>query len=282
MKKSFIAKAIAMVSGVALLAGLAACGNDSSAKTAEAPKADGTVTIYLARHGQTASNVMHRSQGWSDWTLTQQGIDGAKYLGLGLKGTKFKAAYSGDLTRQEKTAEGALKYSGNKSIQLKQDWRLRECNFGSYEGRQDAAQNDVDIAAFYGYKDHDDLVAKNGLNAAVVQQNGYYQLDKANKLGTDLPAELRAESAEAIEKRMTDVLTSIGKKEMKNGGGNVLVVSSGSAINFFLLAQKFPEYTGAGMGNDAVTKLTYKNGKFALAGPIGSMDYFNAGKAKAE
>ncbi|SCB87301.1 probable phosphoglycerate mutase [Bifidobacterium bohemicum] len=282
-------KFFAIVVGLSILMGASACGANGSqsangtktgtsgSSTSKTPK---PVTVYLGRHGQTTSNVMHRSQGWSDFTLTQEGVDGAKYLGFGLKGTKFAAAYSGDLTRQVKTAQGALKYSGNSSVKLTQDWRLRECNFGSFEGRLDAAQNDVDISRYYGYKDHADLVAKNGRDAAVVQQNGYYELDKANKLGTDLPEQFRAESAQAVEDRMTKVMTLIAQQQEKRGGGNVLIISSGSAINFFLYAQKFPEYTGAAIGNDAITKLTYKNGKFTLDGPIGSLEYFNSGKER--
>ena len=100
--------------------------NQTEAKSNNKP-----VTIYLTRHGETTANVMHLAQGWSDYTLTDNGVKGAEYLGKGLKGIKFKAAYSGDLTRQEKTAQGALKYSGNQKVKLKIDWRLRECNYGA-------------------------------------------------------------------------------------------------------------------------------------------------------
>jgi broad specificity phosphatase PhoE len=105
-----------------------------------------------------------------------------------------------------------------------------------------------------------------------------HALDEENKLSTNLPKEYRAENAEVVEKRMTKSLTKIAKQQEKNGGGNVLVVSSGMSVNIFLNGQKFPEYKGEGIKNDAVTELTYKGGKFKLASEIGSLKYFNDGK----
>lgn len=248
-----------------------------NSNTTEA-KSEKPVKIYLVRHGETTANVMHLAQGWSDFTLTQNGVEGAKYLGLGLKGTKFSSAYSGDLSRQEKTAKGALEYSGNKKIPLKIDQNLRECNYGSYEGRADMAQNIPDIINYFGYKDVKDFMTKTGKDVMNKMQDGYYALDKENKLNTPLPNEYRAESSDVVEKRMTKALTNIAKKQEKHHGGNVLVVSSGMSINIFLNGQKFPEYKGEGIKNDAVTELTYKDGKFKLSSEIGSLKYFNEGK----
>lgn len=239
-------------------------------------KTDQPVTIYLTRHGETTANVMHLAQGWSDYTLTDNGVKGAEYLGKGLRGIKFRAAYSGDLTRQEKTAEGALKYSGNQKVKLKTDWRLRECNYGSYEGRPDVAQNVPEIAQYFGYDSIADFQAKTGKLFQNKMQDGYYALDQENKLKTNLPAQYRAESSQAVQKRMNAVLTKIAKKQHK--GGNVLVVSSGMSINLFLSTQNYSSYQGEGLANDSVTKLVYQKGKFNLVGEIGSLKYYNAGQ----
>ncbi len=45
---------------------------------------------------------MQRVQGSSDFPLTKNGITVANDLGYGLKGIKFKHAYTGNLTRQKK------------------------------------------------------------------------------------------------------------------------------------------------------------------------------------
>ncbi|SCB79093.1 histidine phosphatase family protein [Weissella bombi] len=251
-------------------------GGSIHAKTTD--KGSDKVVIYLTRHGETTANVMHRAQGWSDYTLTSNGVKGAKYLGEGLKGTTFKAAYSGDLTRQEKTAKGALKQSGNKKVTLQVNPDLREDNYGSYEGRPDMDKNVPEIASHFGYKNTDDFMKDNGKYAQNKMQDGYYELDKANALKTDLPKEYRAESSKQVEKRMTQALTKIAKTQQKDGGGNVLVVSSGMAINLFLSQQDIPEFKGVGLENDAVTKLVYHDGDFKLSGKIGSLKYFNDGK----
>ena len=253
---------------------------NSTQVQAKSQSSNKPVVIYLTRHGETTANVMHLAQGWSDYTLTNNGVKGAEYLGKGLKGTKFKAAYSGDLSRQEKTARGALDYSGNKKIKVKTDERLRECNYGSYEGRPDVAKNVPEIAAYFGYDSIDDFVKKEGKLFQNKMQDGYYALDQQNKLNTNLPEQYRAESSQVVEKRMTDVLTEIAKKHQRKGG-NVLVVSSGMSINLFLSTQNFPSFEGKGLANDSVTKLIYQNGKFKLSGEIGSLEYYNNGmKAK--
>ncbi|WP_457801130.1 histidine phosphatase family protein [Limosilactobacillus reuteri] len=66
--------------------------------TTYAASNDKQVTIYLTRHGETTGNVMQRVQGSSDFPLTKNGITVANDLGYGLKGIKFKHAYTGHLT----------------------------------------------------------------------------------------------------------------------------------------------------------------------------------------
>lgn len=61
---------------------------------------------------------MQRVQGSSDFSLTKNGIEVANDLGYGLKGIKFKHAYTGNLTRQEVTAQHVLKYSNNKGTKI--------------------------------------------------------------------------------------------------------------------------------------------------------------------
>ena len=57
------------------------------------------VVMYIARHGKTILNTMDRVQGWADAPLTPPGIEVAEFLGVGLNGIPFKAAYSSDLGR---------------------------------------------------------------------------------------------------------------------------------------------------------------------------------------
>lgn len=245
--------------------------NAQTRKTATKP-----VTIYLTRHGETTGNVMGRVQGWSDFPLTTNGLNIADSLGRGLKGTKFKVAYAGDLTRQERTAKHVLKFSGNSKLKVNISKKLREGGYGSFEGDTIASDNQL-IASVYGYKDGNEMMAKEGKAYWNKLQDAYFKLDKQNVRKNNLVASDRAENAKEVQKRMTTELKTIAKVTQKKGGGNALVVSSGMSINEYLSTMAGKKYTGVALKNASVTKLVYKNGKLHVSGPIGSMTYVEKG-----
>ncbi|MCH4165452.1 MAG: phosphoglycerate mutase family protein [Lentilactobacillus diolivorans] len=253
----------------------AASVKKATKKVTKTVKKTAPVTIYLTRHGETTGNVMGRVQGWSDFPLTENGIKVADQLGYGLKGIKFKYAYAGNLTRQEVTAKHALKYSGNSKVKVNISQFLREGGYGSFEGDSIAADNNK-IAAVYGYQSGDDFMKSTGKDYWNMLQNAYYRLDRQNSQQTKLVAGDRAESATMVQDRMTKELNTIAKRTTNNGGGNVLVVSSGMSINEYLSTMA-ANYTGAAIPNAAVTKLVYQNGKLSVTGPIASLDYVNKG-----
>lgn len=261
----------------AILTGLLFGGVVSTAAPANvsASKND-QVTIYLTRHGETTGNVMQRVQGSSDFPLTSNGIKVADALGYGLKGIKFKHAYTGNLTRQEVTAQHALKYSGNSGVKITTTPKLREGGYGSFEGDSIDADNQK-IANVYGYQSGDEFQQKTGKDYWNKLQDAYYKLDSQNSQNTKLAKNDRAESSKQVQTRMRSELNSIAKKTAKDGGGNVLVVSSGMSINEYLstISNKFK---GKPMQNAAVTKLVYKNGKLHVQGPIGTLHYVNKGQ----
>jgi len=250
--------------------------------TAQAKKKTTTkpVTIYLTRHGETTGNVMGRVQGWSDFPLTSNGTKVANDLGRGLKGKTFKAAYAGNLTRQQVTAKHVLNYSGNKKVKVNVSKYLREGGYGSFEGDSIATDNAL-IAGVYGFKNGDEMMAKQGKNYWTKLQDAYFKLDKKNSQKTKLVKSDRAESSKQVEKRMAKEMLTIAKNTKKRGGGNVLVVSSGMSINEYLSTMT-KKYKGTPLKNVSVTKLVYKNGKLSVSGNIGSMYYANKGAKLAK
>ncbi|MFD1454189.1 histidine phosphatase family protein [Levilactobacillus lanxiensis] len=250
--------------------------------TAQAKKKTTTkpVTIYLTRHGETTGNVMGRVQGWSDFPLTSNGTKVANDLGRGLKGKTFKAAYAGNLTRQQVTAKHVLSYSGNKKVKVNVSKYLREGGYGSFEGDSIATDNAL-IAGVYGFKNGDEMMAKQGKNYWTKLQDAYFKLDKKNSQKTKLVKSDRAESSKQVEKRMAKEMLTIAKNTKKRGGGNVLVVSSGMSINEYLSTMT-KKYKGTPLKNVSVTKLVYKNGKLSVSGNIGSMYYANKGAKLAK
>ena len=85
--------------------------------------------IYITRHSLTAWNEEKRLQGWKDSPLTKQGKEDALKLGEYMKTIHIDQVYSSPLLRAKSTARLIFK---NENII--EDSRLKEMNFGDYEG----------------------------------------------------------------------------------------------------------------------------------------------------
>lgn len=87
--------------------------------------------LTMIRHGETDWNIQRRFQGSSNNSLNQKGEDQANCLAGRLADESFDAIYVSDLTRAQQTAKIAL---GERFTQAKLDMRLREVDFGKFEG----------------------------------------------------------------------------------------------------------------------------------------------------
>ncbi len=90
--------------------------------------------IYVIRHGETELNVKQVKQGWLDSPLNQAGRDLARLTGQALKGVRFDACVSSPLVRARETVEIVLRESGNETVPVQTDDRLKEICFGEEEG----------------------------------------------------------------------------------------------------------------------------------------------------
>ncbi|WEV65924.1 histidine phosphatase family protein [Bifidobacterium sp. ESL0764] len=234
-----------------------------------------TVTIYLARHTQTTSNVMDIMQGWSDFPITEEGYEIIRNFGRGLKGITFDAAYAGNLSRHYATARGALDESGNKDVEIHVDPDLREANFGSFEGRN-ATDTFKAAAVHMGYKTQEEVFADRGMKAHLDLQDAIAQLDQLDLCSSPIDQSVRAEFSTQIQDRMTRALTKIADTAVEKHQHNVLVVSSGHSIREFLWAIDH-DADLTNQENTATTKLTYRNGSFSIVGPTGSLEYRERG-----
>lgn len=98
--------------------------------------------LTLVRHGATDWNALGRWQGWTDTPLGALGETQAARLAARLTGQRFDQVYASDLARAHRTAE--LIRPGSVPMP---DARLRELNFGQYEGAVTAdVLNDPDYA----------------------------------------------------------------------------------------------------------------------------------------
>lgn len=244
----------------------------SFAQKKNAKEKDNTVVLYITRHGKTILNTMDRVQGWADTPLTPAGVEVAEYLGKGLKkdGIEFKAAYSSDLGRARQTARIVLDTKGQQDMPAIEVPQVRETNFGSYEGEYNIRMWN-DAALYLHYKSQKELMADMEKDPGLLKKmvDAFKELET---LGI-------GENYNEVKARGQKAIREIAEKEAANGGGNILLVGHGMSIGIFLSDLddygKKPE--AAHMGNAAVCKVIYKDGKFTLES-FGDMSYVEKGK----
>jgi alpha-ribazole phosphatase/probable phosphoglycerate mutase len=89
-----------------------------------------TVKITYFVHSTSEDNINKISSGWNNPKLSEIGIDQANNLKEIVKDKAFDVVFSSDLIRAFQTAEIVFK---DKKIVL--DPRIRECNYGSFDGK---------------------------------------------------------------------------------------------------------------------------------------------------
>lgn len=233
---------------------------------------DNTVTFYFTRHGKTMLNTLDKVQGWADSPLTAEGVEVAEYLGEGLKAENiiFDAAYSSDLGRARETARTVLNTKGQTDMELVEVPQIRETNFGSYEGDKNHVMWN-DAALYLHYKSDKELfdaLVKNP--TLIVDAMGAFKELETMGVG---------ENYYDVKTRGQKVIKEIAEKEAANGGGNILIVGHGMSLGVFLsdIDSNGKKPSSSHMGNAAVCKVIYKDGKFTLES-FGDMSYIEKGK----
>ena len=87
--------------------------------------------LYLIRHGETELNTTGVYYGWTDCGISEKGIMQAEDLADILQNVSFDAVISSSLIRAVVTAAIVSGYTPDEIIK---DERLRELNFGDWEG----------------------------------------------------------------------------------------------------------------------------------------------------
>ncbi len=89
-----------------------------------------SVKITYFVHGTTADNEQRISSGWNDVELSEKGISQAWELPSLVADASFDAVFSSDLKRAVDSAQIAW----SETHEIIQDARLRECNYGDFNG----------------------------------------------------------------------------------------------------------------------------------------------------
>jgi alpha-ribazole phosphatase len=90
------------------------------------------IRLLLVRHGETEWNRQKRFQGQRDIPLNEFGRQQVSVLSRRLKNEAINALYTSDLSRAWETAKSISTINGE--LVMIKDSRLREMNFGEWEG----------------------------------------------------------------------------------------------------------------------------------------------------
>ncbi|UCG03977.1 MAG: histidine phosphatase family protein [Candidatus Heimdallarchaeota archaeon] len=89
-----------------------------------------TVEIVYFVHGTTNDNEKNIATGWGDCTLSDLGLKQTRKMSQRLKDVQFDCVFCSDLRR----AVDSVNIIWGSLIQIIQDKRLRECNYGDLTG----------------------------------------------------------------------------------------------------------------------------------------------------
>ncbi|GGC85815.1 histidine phosphatase family protein [Enterococcus wangshanyuanii] len=275
LKKLFVGAAL--VSMV-----LAGCNSGTATEEKKADTKENKnseVVIYLARHGKTMLNTVDRSQGWIDAPLTPAGVEVAEHLGKGLSDVSFDKVVTSDSGRAIETAELVLQNNGQEDMikKMTKDKRLREYNFGTYEGLMNEEMLTA-VAKEQGktFEEYNEWMQEVGFYKGILDfADVLSKLDKKNvEEGVNWPAE----DSQTIIDRLTNALDDLVKDAQKEGANNVLVVSHGMSI-ITLLGEldSNADLPDGGLKNASVSKVTYKDGKYSVDS-VNDLSYVEKGQ----
>jgi broad specificity phosphatase PhoE len=250
---------------------LSGCSTGKSAQKTETSetKVVQETSLYFVRHGKTMFNATGQVQGWSDTPLTDEGVQGAKELAIGLKKTPFVLAYSSDLGRAMSTANYILGEGNRKELTLETLSGLREWNYGGYEGR-DNADMWTPIFEKNGLKFDEEWTQYDELTKKLSDEEIADEIAANDKTGT-------AENYQEIVKRSKAAMDQILAEAKVKGGGNVLIVAHGSEIPTILEILVPGGYQGEAIKNCSVTTVKVNNENFTID-KIGDLSYLEKGQ----
>ncbi len=95
------------------------------------------VKITYFVHGTTTDNLEHKSTGWLSGELSEKGIEQSIVLKDQVDIHQFDVVFCSDLQR----AIDSAKYTFEGVKEIIQDKRLRECNYGDFNGQDSTLAN---------------------------------------------------------------------------------------------------------------------------------------------
>ncbi|MDL2218414.1 histidine phosphatase family protein [Christensenellaceae bacterium OttesenSCG-928-M15] len=225
----------------------------------ETPASNEPLYIYLTRHGQTITNVTHRMvSAHASSPLTAPGREVAYYVGIGLSGVPFKAAYCTEKSRTKETAQIILAESQtNPDLEIEVIPGMQEFCAGVFESKTFSYVMDE-----MGYLLSDENPQKMLID----------QFPEGDTSGT-------AESWQEFHDRVLPAFKEVCEREASTGGGNILVVAHGGVNR--MLGEVLSGETQPGAINSSVVLIEYLNGEFKVLA-YNDTSAIDLGKEKVE
>lgn len=101
--------------------------------------------IFVIRHRQTEWNVLKKMQGFADIPLNERGLEQANEAKINLIDKTYDIVFCSPLIRAKQTATIV---NEDKNIDIIYDKRLRERNYGEFEGTNKSSFNYNDFWAY--------------------------------------------------------------------------------------------------------------------------------------
>jgi 2,3-bisphosphoglycerate-dependent phosphoglycerate mutase len=184
-------------------------------------------SIILVRHGKSLWNKENRFTGWTDISLSNDGINEAELAAQEILEKKLiiHKAYSSIFRRAYNTGEIILKNSKNKLTNIVQDWRLNERHYGNLQGL-----NKSETSKKYG----DDKVLewrRSFKTKPPLLDQKTYDIQITNPLFKQIPKESipYGESLEDTVKRVKMFCNEILYKKLEEKN-NILIAAHGNSL----------------------------------------------------
>lgn len=181
--------------------------------------------LVLLRHGESQWNLENRFTGWKDVSLTQAGIEEAKFSGYQLvkNNLQISSVHTSLLKRAIKTSEIVTDIINFPKDDIQYVWRLNERHYGALEGL-----NKSETASKYGEEQVKIWRRSYDIPPPMMSLNDQRH-PKFNKkfkdIGSDLP---HGESLKNVIDRLKPFWEDYKNNIIQSGGNHLIVAHSNS------------------------------------------------------
>ena len=180
------------------------------------------IKLVLVRHGESVWNLENKFTGWTDVSLSENGVKEAHEAGVLLreKGYSFEVAYTSVLKRANDTLDIILEELKN-NIPIHYSWRLNERHYGALQGL-----NKDDTRKKYGDEQVKLWRRSYDITPPALEDSDPRYQDMLEKYQEYIP---HTECLKDTVERVVPYFENVIAKDIKNGK-RVIIVAHGNSL----------------------------------------------------